>query len=244
MISQVVEGDTLDTGQYFVYTISGLAVIALLAWLMDYLWKQSRRGHQRGGAAGFLFKLLGGYEPTPVAESDFRPRGPEAEHAFESPFTEDASAAWAFLYAPTATIDAMFVRHDKGVIALSGRGATIMSTALAATPRTVRRALRTLTPRRDGLRAPASGGVVAASGTSITSSLSRLRRASHVYLARGAHTVELNRDGWEFVDALLSAPVRSIEAAEKVLGLRAARDYWMPGDEFDRRGGVLKPYDE
>jgi hypothetical protein len=244
LIAQVVEGDLLDTGQYFVYTVSGLAVIAVLAWLLDYLWKRSRRGHQRGGAAGLLFKLLGGYEPTPVAESDFGLRGPEVEHEFESPFTEDASAGWALLNAPTATIDAMLVRHDKGVIALSERGAMIMRTALIATPRTARRALKALTKRRDGFGVPGPESVVAASGTSISSSLSRLRRASHVYLAQGVHAVELNGDGWAFVDALLSAPLRSVEAAEGVLGLRTTRDYWMPGDEFDRRGGVLKPYDE
>jgi hypothetical protein len=224
------------------YSLAGLAVIAAMAWAMNALWKRGRRRRLEGGAAAFLFKIMGGYEPTPVTSGGLGAFELESEEDFESSITDDHTAGWTFVHAPETNLDVMRIRFDTHSVPLSPRGEALMRTALVAPQRAVDRAHKALLTLGRSDTVTRHGPAVGA-GASPASFAAALHGSESAFLVRGAYEVALNARGRAFADSLVAAPLKAIEDAEIRFGLRSDEGHWMPGDEFGRRGGVLKPYE-
>lgn len=222
-------GRDLDTGQYLLYMVGGVAAIALIAWALHAWWRW-RRPHDPGGAAAYLTKIFDGYELTPTSGG----RGASTRYRTSSPrwrcaLSDDTDGVRTLLDAPVAPLDQWVLETAARRIVLADGQAVILSLALRAGGRDVRRARKILAARHvDDPRVEVAQATL---------------RAGELSLVLGQHRVELNEAGVEFAAALVSASRVALGDAAAHLGVTHVPGAdWMPGDEFDARGGVLRDY--
>lgn len=208
----------VDVGQYWTYSLTGLALIALLAWLVDRQWKKSRRRRAVDGVAFSLTYVLG--NPPPTDDPRYPGRAPQLgiRTEFNPVLTDERENAWNLLTAAQVPGDAMVLRHGHDARALSMRGAALARLAFAATPREVRdfeKALRA-SPRTLPATSRSSPAVTARRSASLARALSPFRPS---VLAYGIHEVALNDAGSAFFEALASASGPSLAEAELLADL-------------------------
>ena len=218
-------GNELDEVQYLIYTLGGLLVISLLAWAMHAWWAR-RRPEDGGGAAGYLIKMVEGYELTPSHGSrQVRARNQPGSERWRCVLSDDTEAIRGLLEAPAVAMDRWRLSTGSHVITLADAQAAILVVAMCSKARDVRRAQRLLS----------AGQVEAERNRAAKASV-----GAGTYVSRGAHRAHLNDAGVAFARVLVGAGGAALGDAAGYLGITSQPGAdWMPGNEFAARGGVL-----
>ena len=221
-------GPELDKGQYVIYTLSGLLVIGLMAWAMNVWWSR-RRPRDGGGAAGFIFKILDGYEPTPSRGSrQVSQPLPPTSRRWRCALSDDSASVRALLEAPPVRLDRWTLLSGGAVITLSDTQAAVLRQAMCVSAREAKRTQGIL---EDG----------AAHNVINVTAQSSLRYDSRVSLS--GRQADLNGAGVSFAIALVGAGDVALRNAADYLARGSLPGVdWMPADEFEARGGVLREY--